>query len=91
MEVDGAPDRIAKFAENPKFVGVRPMIQGIEDDEWMLSQTIRPAISALIEHQMCFDALDQPRHLTHLLRFLENNSDLKVVIDHCAKPNIRSG
>lgn len=77
IEADSAPDSIAKFEKNPNFIGIRPIIQGIEDDEWMLSQTLRSAISALIEHQLCFDALVQPRHLTHLLQFLENNPNLK--------------
>lgn len=91
MEADCAPDCIAKFAKDPKFVGIRSMIQGVEDDDWMLRQTLQQAISALVEHGLCFDALIQPRHLTHFLQFLENNPDLNVVIDHCAKPNIRSG
>lgn len=88
MDSESAPDNIAKFAQNPKFVGVRPMIQGIEDDDWMLRETLRPAIQALVEHNLCFDALVLPRHLPNLLRFLKTYPDLKVVVDHCAKPEI---
>ena len=49
MEKSTAPAQIAEFAEHPKFVGIRPMIQGLADDAWMLRPTLEPAISALIE------------------------------------------
>ena len=90
MENPAAPARIAEFAEHPKFVGIRPMIQGLEDDAWMLRPALAPAISALIEQNLCFDALVLPRHLGHLKMFLSRYPDLKVVIDHGAKPNIKA-
>lgn len=90
LEGEDATARIAKFAENRKFVGVRPMIQSLEGDDWMLRPTLAPAISALIAHGLCFDALVMPRHLPHLQKFLNTYPDLPVVIDHCAKPEIRS-
>ncbi|OUS07383.1 amidohydrolase [Rhodobacterales bacterium 52_120_T64] len=91
MEAKSAPGSIAKFAKNPKFVGIRPMIQGLEDESWMLRPSLTPAITALIEHELCFDALVLPHHLEYLSQFLEIYPDLPVVIDHCAKPEIRSG
>ena len=90
MEKSTAPAQIAEFAEHPKFVGIRPMIQGLADDAWMLRPTLEPAISALIEHNLCFDALVLPKHLVHLKPFLARHPDLKVVIDHGAKPNMKS-
>jgi L-fuconolactonase len=38
-----------------------------------------------------FDALVKPRHLPHLARLLAARPDLRVVIDHGAKPAIAGG
>ncbi|MBL4786333.1 MAG: amidohydrolase family protein [Cohaesibacteraceae bacterium] len=91
MEASKAPDSIAQFASNPKFCGIRPMIQGLKDDAWMLRPALKSSVSALIEYGLCFDALVLPRHLPHLLRFVETYPDLPVVIDHGAKPEIKTG
>jgi L-fuconolactonase len=86
-----APDRLATLAANPLLRGVRPMLQDLPDPGWILGETLRPAITALAQLELRFDALVKPEHLQPLLRFLERNPDLRVVIDHGAKPAIRSG
>ncbi len=84
-----APDLIADLAKNPKLVGLRPMIQDISDDAWVLSPNIKPAFEAMIAHDLTFDALTLPRHLPNLQKLLARHPELKVVIDHCSKPAIR--
>ncbi len=90
LAADTAPDAIVRLAAHPKLVGLRPMIQDIPDDRWMLRDTLSPGIAAMIEHDLTFDALVLPRHLKHLLVFLAKYPDLRVVVDHCAKPEIRN-
>ncbi|PSL20158.1 amidohydrolase family protein [Shimia abyssi] len=89
LEKETAPESIARLTEHPKLVGLRPMIQDIPDDRWMLLDELRPAIEAMRAHNLTFDALVMPRHLPHLLTFLEKYDGLRVVVDHCAKPEIR--
>lgn len=91
LEAEDAPAKIARLAQNPKLVGFRPMIQDIADDTWMLKDSLRPALTAMVTHNLTFDALVLPRHLGHLLEFLNRYPDLRVVIDHGAKPEIRDG
>jgi L-fuconolactonase len=91
MEAPLAPARIRNFSEHDKFVGIRPMIQGIEDTGWMLKPELASAVEALIEHKLTFDALVLPRHLKPLKTFLHRYPELKVIIDHGAKPEIRDG
>ncbi len=86
-----APARIAALTAHPKLRGIRPMLQDLPDDGWILSPALAPAIEALIAHGLCFDALVKPRHLPHLLRFAERHPDLPIVIDHAAKPDIAQG
>ena len=79
---------LGELLEHPKFVGIRPMIQDIGDLDWILRSGLEKNISALIEYGLTFDALVQPKHLGNLLKFLERYPDLRVVIDHGAKPDI---
>ena len=86
-----APDRLAALAANGLLRGVRPMLQDLPDPHWMLGDDLRPALAALVELGLRFDALVKPVHLRPLLAFIERNPDLPVVVDHGAKPAIRSG
>jgi L-fuconolactonase len=89
-----APDargRIAALARRSKLRGLRPMLQTLSDDTWILQPALAPAIEAMIDHCLSFDALVLPRHLPHLLAFAQRWPDLSIVIDHGAKPAIAAG
>ncbi|MGP7796870.1 amidohydrolase family protein [Sphingomonas sp. CLY1604] len=86
-----APDRIATLARNPRLRGLRPMLQGIADTDWILDRALDPVIAAMIEHGLRFDALIQPRHLPVLHAFATRWPDLPIVIDHGAKPAAADG
>lgn len=83
-----APQRIAQLAAHPKFRGVRPMLQGLEDDKWILRPELEPAIAALKEHNLSVDALVYTRHLPHLYQFARRHPEVPIVINHAAKPAI---
>ncbi|MCR9272105.1 MULTISPECIES: amidohydrolase family protein [Mameliella] len=78
------------LARHPKFAGVRPMIQDIPDDLWMLKPEVQWAFDALIEMDLTFDALGFPRHQAPFLELLNRYPDMRVVLDHCLKPQLRS-
>lgn len=80
---------LERFAAHPKFKGVRPMIQDIADDDWMLRDDVQWGFEAVIELGLTFDALGFPRHLSNFLAILTRYPDMRVVVDHCMKPQIR--
>ena len=80
---------LTRFAAHPKFLGVRPMIQDIADTDWMLRGDIQWAFQALIKLDLTFDALGFPRHLANFLTLAKRYPDMRMVIDHCMKPNIK--
>jgi L-fuconolactonase len=86
-----APGVIADLTHDPNLVGLRPMLQDLDDDAWILRPSLRPALDAMEAAGLRFDALVKPRHLQHVARFLAERPDLPVVIDHGAKPGIASG
>ena len=80
---------LERLKAHPKFKGVRPMIQDIPDDNWMLRGDVQWAYAALSDLDLTFDALGFPRHLANFLTILKRYPKLRVVIDHCMKPQIR--
>ncbi len=91
FEAPDAAPLIGELAEHSKLVGLRPMIQDIDDDNWMLKPNLSPAFEAMITHGLVFDALTLPRHLGNLSTLLARHPDLRVVIDHASKPEIATG
>ena len=81
---------LARLKGHPKFKGVRPMIQDIPDDNWMLRDQVQWGYRALCDLDLTFDALGFPRHLANFLTLLQHYPTLRVVIDHCMKPQIRA-
>ncbi len=91
LKSPGAPQRIAALAAYPKMRGLRPMLQSEPDDTWIADPVLDPAVEAMIAHRLSFDALVFTRHLPHLRGFAQRHPGLPVVIDHAAKPPIRTG
>jgi L-fuconolactonase len=81
--------QMKRLAGHPKFKGVRPMIQDLPDDGWMLRDDVQWAFRALCDLGLRFDALGFPRHLGNFLTILKRYPTLPVVVDHCMKPQIR--
>lgn len=88
MQGSDAPYQLARLSKSPYFKGVRPMIQDIVDDNWMLGPALEPSFLTLINLGLCFDALVKPRHLKQLLKLVNRYPSMKIVVDHAAKPNI---
>jgi L-fuconolactonase len=90
LKSSGAPRRIAELAAHPVLKGLRPMLQGLPED-WIADPALDPAIAAMIEHGLRFDALVFTRHLSALYDFARRWPQLPIVIDHGAKPPIADG
>jgi L-fuconolactonase len=80
---------LERLRDHPKFVGVRPMIQDIPDVDWMLRDDVQWAYAALVDLDLTFDALGFSRHLGNFLTLLKRYPKLRVVVDHCMKPQVR--
>lgn len=85
-----APDQIRRLAANPRLKGLRPMLQDLPED-WILDPKVEPALAAMVAADLSFDALIRPRHLPSILTFARRWPDLRLVIDHGAKPDIAAG
>ena len=82
-------EHLKRLAAHPKFFGVRPMIQDIPDVNWMLRDDIQWAYEAVMELDLTFDALGFPQHFANFHSLVKRYPDMRVVYDHCMKPQIR--
>jgi L-fuconolactonase len=91
FESADAADTIAWLSSDAKLVGLRPMIQDIVDPLWMLRPELAPAFEAMVDQDLAFDALVLPAHLDALRELADLYPDLRMVVDHGAKPPLRGG
>jgi L-fuconolactonase len=87
---EDAASTLERLAANPRLKGVRPMLQDLPEDDWILRAPRPEAIRTLQDLGLRFDALVKPRQLAPLLRFAQAWPGLPVVIDHAAKPPLAS-
>ena len=74
--------------QHPGFVGVRPMLQDLEQDDWILQEEVLRNIEYLVDHDVPLDLLIKTRHIPYILELLKSFPTLRVVVNHIAKPNI---
>ena len=81
---------LERLAANDRLKGVRPMLQDLPADDWIVAAPRPDALRTLQRLGLRFDALVKPRQLEPLARFARAWPDLPVVIDHAAKPPLAS-
>jgi L-fuconolactonase len=89
---DEAAEALDLFERNPRFKGVRHLIHEESDPDWLLQDTVMESLKLLAQKNMTFDVVAVlPRHLEHVSTIAERIPDLRLVIDHLAKPPIKEG
>nr|WP_080932952.1 amidohydrolase family protein [Xanthomonas albilineans] len=68
--------------------GLRPMVQDLDDPQWLARPKLDAAFDTVLQHDLAFDALIRPQHLPALLARLQRHPTLRVALDHAAKPMI---
>lgn len=85
-----APDVLALLAARPKLRGIRPMLQDMAQRDWILRPEVEAGLRAAAEHGLVFDALVRADQLPVVTRLAQRHPDLRIVLDHCGKPDIAS-
>jgi L-fuconolactonase len=91
LDEPDAAEIVAELARDARLRGLRPMLHDMPAVDWILRPELTPALRAIAARDLTFDALVRPAHLPNLLRLLDRHPDLRVVIDHGAKPEIATG
>jgi L-fuconolactonase len=74
-----------------KLTGVRHIVQAEPDDDFLLRADFQRGVAMLDGFGMSYDILIYPRQLRAACAFADRNPTLRLVVDHLAKPPIKSG
>jgi L-fucono-1,5-lactonase len=91
LQADDAAEQLDQFAAHPKFIGVRHIVQAETDDRFMLLPRFCRGISLLADRNLTYDILIYPKHLSIAAELVSRFPRQRFVLDHLAKPDIRSG
>ena len=80
-----------RLRTNPKFRGVRHVLQGEPDDRYMLREDFNRGIALLKDRNLVYDILIFERHLPQTLQLVDRHPNQVFVLDHIAKPRIKDG
>jgi len=83
--------QLKALARNPKLVGVRHIVQSEPDDRFLLQPDFLRGISALEDLDLAYDILIYTKHLPIAAEFVQRFPRQRFVLDHLAKPSIKSG
>jgi L-fuconolactonase len=86
-----AAAHLKQLAHNPRLVGIRHIVQSEPDDRFLLQPDFLRGISLLAEFDLAYDILIYPKHLTVATEFVRRFPEQRFVLDHLAKPEIKSG
>ncbi len=80
----------SKYSRHPKFRGMRHLIHEEQDPDWLLQPLVLEGLQALADRGLIFEVVAVfPNHLKHVPTLAEKLPNLKMVIDHLAKPPIK--
>lgn len=84
-------DQLRAFAEHPKFVGVRHVVQDEPDPRFLLGDSFLHGIGKLATFGLTYDLLLYPQQLPAAAEFVGRFPEQPFVLDHLAKPRIKAG
>ncbi len=82
---------LAELARNPKFAGVRHVVQDEPDDDFMLRPDFLRGIGKLAQFGLTYDILIFPKQLPAAIELVRRFPRQPFVLDHLAKPHIKDG
>lgn len=85
------PDRLYYFSQFERLVGFRHMVQSEPDDDFLLKEAFCRGIGYLERFNFAYDILIYPKQLRAAIELVEKFPQQRFVIDHLAKPSIRTG
>jgi len=80
--------QLDEFSAHPKFKGVRHLVESEPTDDWLIRPLVLSGLQELSARGLSYDLLVHTRHLKYVPVVAETCPDLKLIIDHLAKPPI---
>lgn len=93
LDLDSAefPSRLEHYMANPLWKSVRPMLQDLVPDDWVLRPRVLRNLEVMARAGARFEVLTKPPQLPHAIEAIRRTPGLKAVINHISKPDIAGG
>ncbi len=80
-----------RYCRHPKFRGVRHLNHDEPDPDWLVREDVLAGVKLLEARNLTFDVVAIfPKHIGHVPAIADHAPNLKIIIDHLAKPPIKS-
>jgi L-fuconolactonase len=84
-------DRLAFLRSEGPLVGVRHQVESEPDEDWLLRPEIVAGLSTVAAADLAYDLLVRPPQLPAATELALRLPELRLVLDHAAKPPIAAG
>lgn len=84
----GVRGDLERFSANPRFRGVRHVVQAEPDDRFLLRDDFLRGVALLRDFDLTYDILVYHHQLPAVVEFVEHFPDQSLVLDHIGKPAI---
>jgi L-fuconolactonase len=85
------PECMEEFDGRAKLKGLRHVIQGERDEQYILREDFNSGIRTMLGSGLVYDILIYERHLPQTIEFVDEHPEQVFVLDHIAKPLIAGG
>ena len=72
---------------DPRLRGVRHLVESEADPDWLVREDVIRGLQEVAQRGLTYDLLVRPHHLKHAVTLAERLPDLRMVVDHLAKPS----
>lgn len=90
LQAQDIDQQLADYRSESIIKGFRHVVEGESDPDFLIRPAVLNGLKALAEFGYTYDLLIRPRHYAATLQCVEQNPRLQFVLDHIAKPPIKS-
>jgi len=90
LQAEDIEQQLISYKELPVIKGFRHIVEGELDPDFLIRPAVLNGLKALAAFGYTYDLLIRPRHYEATLQCVQQNPNLQFVLDHIAKPPIKS-
>ena len=91
LQDEGTAQQLDVLTTCSKLKGVRHLVESEPADDWLTQATVVRGLRELGARGLTYDLLVHPRHLKYATQVVAQCPDTRFVVDHMAKPPIKTG
>ncbi len=89
LKANNLQEKLHHYAQHKKLKGFRHIVQA-EPAGFLLNKQFIQGVSLLSDNDYTYDLLINSNQLNEAIQFVDALPNQKIIIDHCAKPQIRT-